>query len=65
MIAQRLEKFREKMREYQIDVYLIPTADYHESEYVGGLFQMQGVSDRIHRVSGDSGDHAGRCLPLD
>ena len=41
MIAQRLEKFRKKMREYQIDVYLIPTADYHESEYVGDYFKCR------------------------
>ncbi len=34
----RLEKLRELMRERGLDVYVVPTADFHESEYVGEHF---------------------------
>lgn len=37
-IAERIEKLRELMAERQIDAYLVPTSDYHESEYVGEYF---------------------------
>lgn len=37
-IAERLEKLRELMAERRIDAYLVPTSDYHESEYVGEHF---------------------------
>ncbi len=33
-----LEQLREKMRERGIDVYVVPTSDYHESEYVSEHF---------------------------
>ena len=35
MITERLQALRDKMKEYGVDAYLVPTADYHESEYVG------------------------------
>ena len=35
---ERLERLREKMRERGIDVYVVPTSDFHESEYVGEHF---------------------------
>lgn len=35
---QRLEMLRAVMREYQVDYYLIPTEDFHGSEYVGEYF---------------------------
>lgn len=41
MVEQRLKKLWEKMKEYRIDAYLIPTADYHESEYVGDYFKCR------------------------
>lgn len=34
MIRERIERLREKMRESGITVYVIPTSDCHESEYV-------------------------------
>lgn len=37
-IAERIEKLRELMAERRIDAYLVPTSDYHESEYVGEHF---------------------------
>ena len=39
MIPERLAALREKMRAYGVDAYLVPTADYHESEYVGTYFK--------------------------
>lgn len=37
-IAERIARLRELMEERRIDAYLIPTSDYHESEYVGEHF---------------------------
>lgn len=37
-VPERLQALREKMKERNMDAYLIPTADYHESEYVGEYF---------------------------
>ncbi len=33
-INERIEQLREKMKEHQIDAYLIPSSDAHISEYV-------------------------------
>ena len=38
-IPERLEKLREQMAAEGIDVYVVPTADYHQSEYVGEHFK--------------------------
>ncbi len=38
---ERLQKLREKMVEYNIDCYLIPTEDFHASEYVGEHFRCR------------------------
>lgn len=40
-IPERLEKLREKMQEKGIDIYIIPTADFHQSEYVGEHFKAR------------------------
>ncbi len=37
-IARRITQLRNLMRERRIDAYLVPTSDYHESEYVGRHF---------------------------
>ena len=37
-IAKRIAKLQKLMQERRIDAYLIPTSDYHESEYVGEHF---------------------------
>lgn len=39
MIRERLEALRELMKKRGITAYLVPTADYHESEYVGEHFK--------------------------
>lgn len=41
MIQERLGKLREAMEERGIDCYLIPTSDYHDSEYVSGFFRVR------------------------
>ena len=41
MIKDRIEKLRKVMRENGIDVYYIPTNDFHGSEYVGDYFKCR------------------------
>ncbi len=41
MIAERLEALRAKMQKRGIDLYFVPTADFHESEYVGDYFKAR------------------------
>ncbi len=38
MIIERLTRLRSIMKEKGLDAYIIPTADYHQSEYVGEYF---------------------------
>lgn len=40
-IQKRLGQLRELMKERGIDAYMIPTADFHESEYVGEHFKCR------------------------
>lgn len=37
-IAERIQQLRDLMAERRIDAYLVPTSDYHETEYVGEHF---------------------------
>ena len=37
----RIERLRALMREAGMDAYLVPTADFHESEYVGEHFKCR------------------------
>lgn len=41
MIAKRLEALRTEMEKSGIKAYLIPTADFHQSEYVGEYFKCR------------------------
>ena len=41
MICERLGKLRECMKAAGIDCYLVPTSDYHDSEYVSGYFAVR------------------------
>lgn len=41
MIQERLWKLREAMKAAGIDCYLIPTSDFHDSEYVSGFFMVR------------------------
>ena len=40
-IQERLAQLRSRMAERGIAVYVIPTADFHESEYVGEHFKTR------------------------
>ena len=37
-ITERIARLRRLMETYHMDAYLVPTADFHESEYVGEHF---------------------------
>lgn len=41
MIAERIAALRAKMKEYGVDAYLVPTSDFHGSEYVGDYFKCR------------------------
>lgn len=41
MIPERLARLRREMEKRHIDVYVVPTADFHESEYVGAHFKAR------------------------
>lgn len=41
MIPERLTALREEMKRRSIDIYVVPTADFHESEYVGEHFKAR------------------------
>ena len=49
MINQRIAKLRQLMKEKGIDLYIIPTSDFHQSEYVGSYFEAR------HYMSGFTG----------
>lgn len=40
-IQEKLAVMREKMKENNMDIYMIPTADFHQSEYVGEYFKAR------------------------
>ena len=41
MIQDRLKALREEMTKRGIDYYIVPTSDFHESEYVGEYFKAR------------------------
>ena len=38
MIKENIKKLQSLMKENEIDIYIIPTSDFHQSEYVGEYF---------------------------
>ena len=38
MITERISKLREKMKENNVQAYIVPTSDFHETEYVCDYF---------------------------
>ena len=40
-VPERLSALRKCMEEKNIDVYVVPTADFHQSEYVGEHFKAR------------------------
>ena len=41
MINERIESLRREMEKRHMDIYMVPTADFHESEYVGEYFKAR------------------------
>ena len=56
---ERILKLQEKMQELNIDMYLIPTADFHQSEYVGDYFKCREY------ISGFTGSAGTLVVTLD
>lgn len=52
MVKERIEELRKLMKEHGIDLYIIPTSDYHQSEYVGEYF---GARKYISGFTGSAG----------
>ena len=40
-VNERITALRERMKEKKIDAYLVPTDDFHASEYVGEYFKCR------------------------
>ena len=52
-VPERLSALRKCMEEKNIDVYVVPTADFHQSEYVGEHFKassLQGSQDQQEQL---------------
>ena len=47
MITQRISKLREKMMENNVQAYIIPTSDFHETEYVCEYFACRICLDSL------------------
>lgn len=52
IITERLDRLRQVMRKNGVDWYLVPTADFHHSEYVDGYFK---VREYLSNFSGSNG----------
>ena len=43
MIPERLTALREEMKRRSIDIYVVPTADFHESEMLGSILRRESL----------------------
>lgn len=41
MVTERIQALRAEMQKRNIDMYIVPTSDFHESEYVGDYFKAR------------------------
>ena len=64
MIQERLSALREEMKKRKIDIYIVPTADFHESEYVGEHFKARKFI-RFHRIGRHGGHYPDRGRTVD
>ena len=64
-VTERITALRKQMKEKGIDAYLVPTDDFHGSEYVGDYFKCQKIHHRIYRFCRNCRDHAGHGRTLD
>lgn len=51
-IQERIKNLREQMREKNVAIYVVPTADFHQTEYVGEYFKARKY---ITNFSGSAG----------
>ena len=58
-VAKRIEKLRALMAEQNIDAYVVPTADFHQSEYVGEHFKARKF------ITGFSGSYGTAVIAKD
>ena len=49
VIQERLAALRSKMQEHGINYYVVPTADFHQSEYVGEHFKASLVLQALQQ----------------
>lgn len=40
-VSERIKKLQNLMTQKNIDAYIVPTADFHQSEYVGEYFKAR------------------------
>lgn len=62
MIKERINALRQEMQKEKIDYYIIPTSDFHQSEYVGDYFKCREYVSGFTGSSGTlvvSGEEAG------
>lgn len=52
MIKQRIENIRDLMKEKNIYAYIVPSSDYHQSEYVGDYFKSREFMSGFTGASG-------------
>lgn len=55
----KIGQLRDRMKEQGIDAYLVPTADFHESEYVGEFFKCR------HFLTGFNGTAGTAVITMD
>ena len=48
----KIGQLRDRMKELGIDAYLVPTADFHESEYVGEFFKCRHFLNGFNGTAG-------------
>ena len=65
MIQERIAALRSLMAERHIDAYMIPTSDFHESEYVGDYFKCRKFITGFTGSAGTADYHADRGETLD
>lgn len=56
-IPERLVALRKCMEEKGIDMYIVPTADFHQSEYVGEHFKARTYITGFTGSAGTAVDH--------
>ena len=58
-VATRIKKLRNLMAQHGIDAYVVPTADFHQSEYVGEHFKARAF------ITGFTGSYGTAAISMD